>query len=51
MDAAWSISPDKHLAMQAGVEIKTSGGPASAARCKPKIRETFYINQSMHILK
>jgi len=34
MDAALSMPPDKHFATQAGVEIKISGGPANAARCK-----------------
>lgn len=36
MDDGKSIELDKHLATQAGVEIKTSGGPTSAACCKTK---------------
>lgn len=47
MDAGWSMPLDKHFATQAGVEIKTSGGPANAARCKPN-SETI---TTMHILK
>lgn len=35
MDATWSMPVDKHFATQAGVEIKTSGGPLSAVRCNP----------------
>lgn len=38
MDAGRSIELDKHLARQPGVEIKTSGGPTSAACCKTKFQ-------------